>query len=393
MRYSPNELSFISNETAWTDIYGFRTGRLHGHANMQKDKVWFPPPENGVPSIVIANDEDHSRGRRILAHAFSEKALAGQETLLQNYADQLIDRLKETISVSNAPVNMAQWFNWLTFDVISDLLFGEPFGCLQTLATHRYVDLLIGTIRALRFYYVMFHFPVVKYLGSLIVSKAEIKSRKEFATWVADHIKIRCERDTARPDFMTEILKRNETNSKDALSEKEMVSNAILFLGAGTETTATTLSAATYLLCINPRVLSKLQDEIRGRWKNYYDITLEQVNTAPYLFAVLSESLRIFPPIPTGVLRKVGAGGEIVSGYYIPENTSLCVSSHAAHHSARNFTDPDEFVPERWMDDKRYANDKREWVQPFSYGPRNCLGKVSPLRFSFEKPCILLTIT
>lgn len=40
VRLTPNEVSFISGETAWPDIYGFRTGKLKGHANTQKDPFW-----------------------------------------------------------------------------------------------------------------------------------------------------------------------------------------------------------------------------------------------------------------------------------------------------------------------------------------------------------------
>lgn len=41
MRLTPNEVSFSSGETAWPDIYGFRTGRLKGRANTQKDPMWY----------------------------------------------------------------------------------------------------------------------------------------------------------------------------------------------------------------------------------------------------------------------------------------------------------------------------------------------------------------
>lgn len=60
--------------------------------------------------------------------------------------------------------------------------------------------------------------------------------------------------------------------------------------------------------------------------------------------------------------------------------TRLAVVSWAAFRSSKNFKDPELFLPERWMLDepgfeKYHSFDKREVVQPFSYGPRNCLGK------------------
>jgi cytochrome P450 len=156
-----------------------------------------------------------------------------------------------------------------------------------------------------------------------------------------------------------------------------------VFITAGSETTATLLSAVTYALLKNPEVMRKLKDEVRGRWEKYNDITLEEVNKSPYLLAVLQEALRYFPPVPTGFERRVAKGGEFVSGYFVPEGTALCVSSYPTARSERNFKDPEAFVPERWMGDARYANDKREAMQPFSFGPRNCIGRVRFPQISF----------
>lgn len=44
-------------------------------------------------------------------------------------------------------------------------------------------------------------------------------------------------------------------------------------------------------------------------------------------------------------------------------------------HNPKFFKDAEVFVPERWLGDPKYADDKRVAVQPFSVGPRNCIGK------------------
>jgi cytochrome P450 len=50
---------------------------------------------------------------------------------------------------------------------------------------------------------------------------------------------------------------------------------------------------------------------------------------------------------------------------------------YAAYHSPSNFKDPDSFIPERWLPEgqEEYASDHKEVFNPFSIGPRNCLGK------------------
>jgi cytochrome P450 len=58
---------------------------------------------------------------------------------------------------------------------------------------------------------------------------------------------------------------------------------------------------------------------------------------------------------------------------------SVCVASWAAAHSPSNFTNPDAFIPERFLDTadskSRYANDIKKAAQPFSTGPRGCIGR------------------
>ncbi|CAK45415.1 uncharacterized protein An08g03780 [Aspergillus niger] len=370
VRIAPNEVSLICGETAFPDIYGrlFITSQTMGQIRAN----------SAVCRVSDGKDERASKyvqGRRVLAHAFSDKALMGQEPLVQRYVDQLIDRLKEVTSANDEPVDMVKWYNWTTFDVIADLLFGEPFGCLQDLSTHQYVALLFQSLKSLRMIYILAYYPWLRFLGNLIVDKGLIQKRKEYATWVSTQVTKRINTATPRPDFMSHIL-ANNNNRGVKLTRAEIDSNATLMTTAGSETTATLLSGATYLLLTHPRVLRTLQDEIHSEFPTYESITLEAVaKRTPYLNAVISEALRFFPPIPVGFIRRVPKGGETVSGYWIPEGTILSVSHYAAYHSERNFRDPDSWVPERWLGDERYVNDKRAAFQPFSFGPRSCLGR------------------
>lgn len=45
------------------------------------------------------------------------------------------------------------------------------------------------------------------------------------------------------------------------------------------------------------------------------------------------------------------------------------------NYNPENFNMPNSFIPERWLGDARFASDKRDAFQPFSWGPRNCIGK------------------
>lgn len=216
----------------------------------------------------------------------------------------------------------------------------------------------------------MSYWPWVKNAGNLVIDQTLIAKRKEFQEWIHNQVGKRIERETQRPDFMTHILAHNGEKGA-TLSRAEIDSNANLILVAGSETTATLLSGVTYCLLTNSDKLEKLKQEVRGRWEDYSDITLAEVNKAPYLLAVLNEALRYFPPVPAGFERRVGKGGEFVSGYYLPEGTAVSVSQYAAYHSESNFKNAKAYVPERWLDNApEYANDKKSILQPFSFGPR-----------------------
>lgn len=70
--------------------------------------------------------------RRLLNHAFSESALQEQEPLITGYLDLLILKLHEQIQgPADGKVDLARWYNFITFDIIGDLCFGEPFDALK----------------------------------------------------------------------------------------------------------------------------------------------------------------------------------------------------------------------------------------------------------------------
>ena len=72
-------------------------------------------------------------------------------------------------------------------------------------------------------------------------------------------------------------------------------------------------------------------------------------------------------------------GGELIDGRFVPGGTTVGVHQHAAYHLVENFHRPDDFCPERWLKEGRekdspFRNDSLGVVQPFSHGPRTCLG-------------------
>lgn len=106
------------------------------------------------------------------------------------------------------------------------------------------------------------------------------------------------------------------------MSREEIYENASLLIGAGSETTATALSAATYLLAMNPEVLAKLVTEVRESFSSESEIDFVSVQKLDYMLAVLDETMRLHPPSPVANLRQVCDGGDVICDQFVPHGVS-----------------------------------------------------------------------
>jgi cytochrome P450 len=83
----------------------------------------------------------------------------------------------------------------------------------------------------------------------------------------------------------------------------------------------------------------------------------------------------MYPPVPSALPRVVSAGGATVCGEWLPEGTTIGVHHLATYRNEEFFRKPHEFHPERWLGDPEFKDDKLDAMEPFSVGPRNCVGK------------------
>ena len=107
------------------------------------------------------------------------------------------------------------------------------------------------------------------------------------------------------------------------MTREEIKATSGILIIAGSETTATLLSGATFYLLKNPLCLMKAVDEVRQAFLRASDITFESVTTRlPYLNACLEETLRIYPPVPSVLPRRTGPEGDIINGRFVAPNVS-----------------------------------------------------------------------
>ncbi|KAL4944995.1 Averantin hydroxylase [Aspergillus oleicola] len=364
VRIAPDELSYTTPEAA-KPIYT-------SNPEFSKDPMHLPPFHNGVPGILAADHGHHRRYRRLLAYAFSDKGLRAQQAMIEQHIDRLIDRLHE--KCSSGPLDMTVWFNWATFDIIGDLAFGEPFGCLEKVETHPWIQSIQGNVKAIPIINALRRYRLNGVLGLLAPPKL-LEMRRRNAQFTADKVDQRLvNASTARGDLWDSVL-ADKPDGEPPITREEMVSNASAIVLAGSETSATLLSGCIWLLLTNTKYLHQLTERVRSQFTRAAEIDLQRVTQIEGLQAILDESLRLYPPVPMQSNRIVPPQGAQIAGKWVPGGTSITVQQFAACRSARNFHRPDEFLPERWDGKGEFASDRREVSQPFSIGPRNCIGR------------------
>ncbi|KAF4981105.1 hypothetical protein FDECE_17751 [Fusarium decemcellulare] len=367
VRISPNELSYTSPQ-AWKDINRHRPG----HPLPDKEWAFYVDPPNRVPSLFSVKNAQHARLRRPLAHAFSEKALRSQDSLIRSYIDALVNGLKEKAAAREA-VDISAWLNWTTFDIMGELSFGEPFGCLKNQEFHPWVKIIFDMVRATAILGGLRRYPGAQRIADFLIpaGKKELPARHQQMT--DEKVQRRLTLDTDRPDFMTSLLKNKD--KQEALTDEELSSGMFATIVAGSETTATALSGTYWYLCHNRDKLEKLNQEVRTSFESEDQIDMMSTTSLKYTTAVVEEAMRLYPPVPIGMPRVIGKGGLTVLGKYLPAGTIVSVQQYASNHSPKYWRDPEAYVPERWLGDPKYADDDRKIFQPFSLGARNCIGQ------------------
>ena len=80
--------------------------------------------------------------RRLLSTGFSKTAMIEQQPLIMGYIHLLIQQLREKADDGKTAIDIHAWCNYCTFDMISDLAFGEAFGCLRESTMHPWISLI-----------------------------------------------------------------------------------------------------------------------------------------------------------------------------------------------------------------------------------------------------------
>nr|QZP43638.1 cytochrome P450 CYP6A20 [Bemisia tabaci] len=171
--------------------------------------------------------------------------------------------------------------------------------------------------------------------------------------------------------------KREQTASNGNIPEPlftdtVVAANAYVFFAGGYETNINTLIYCLYELALNPSIYEKLRNEVDSvKETNGGVLTFEATKELVYLDAVISETLRKYPPI--GMMQR-----QCTESFRIPDSsvivekgTYVFIPVYGLHHDPAYFPEPEKFIPERFIE--------KQSITPYTYlpfgdGPRICIG-------------------
>ena len=345
-------------------------------------------------SMLSAPTAEHRRLRRLYAPAFTDKAIRVQEPILQRFVSLLLQRLSEQ---EGQAVDINTWFNYTSFDIMGELTFGESFHCLDRSELHAWIALIFENLKAVVLLRAFRSYALPRKLLPFLMTKEQVAKKEGHENYTRDKVLQRIsEGRDARQDFMMHFMEHME---KGELTENEVRVNAGVFIVAGSETTAVTLSTLIYYICKNSEIYAELTREIRETFNTEDDITVSSTIKLEYFNMCLKEALRIHAPAPDLASRT--SPGAFVGGHWLPEGvstshlitppsnyqpdtnqTEITLPTHSTFQNPTHFHHPSTFAPARFAPsstsqyyDPAFAHDSLSVFEPFGAGARDCIGK------------------
>ncbi|KAJ3538809.1 hypothetical protein NM208_g5743 [Fusarium decemcellulare] len=328
---------------------------------------WYNIMHPVISLHMIRDRKEHAVRRKTWDKGFSSKALRDYEPRVARYTDLLISRIEES---SGKVFDASKWFNFYSFDVMGDLAFGKSFNMLKEGVVHYYMKSVhTNMLLVSAFSHLVWMFPLFKETPGL--NGEHIKFQK----WLSAQVVERQKNKPDLPDVFSWILDDYDAIERPTKQDTtNLHGDAHLIVVAGSDTTAASLTCLFFELANNPETCKLLQQEIDAFYAENEGPSHQALSKLKYLQACIDESLRLHPPVPSGLQRMTPPEGLQVGDKFIPGNTILQMPTYTINRDKRAFERPNEFIPERWTAQKELTKDASIFA-PFSVGRFSCVGR------------------
>ncbi|GAD99504.1 benzoate 4-monooxygenase cytochrome P450, putative [Paecilomyces variotii No. 5] len=294
---------------------------------------------------------------------------------VRSKVDSFISQLRARVG---QPVNITEWSMFLTFDVMGVVGFSKDFHQLEDAKEHSVIK---GVHDQMATIGLLSQVPWFLYLlGSIPGLTGTYRSFMEYCARQVNEKKALWEKTESQDpvDIISWLLKAvKDKDSSAPPSDGALQDDGRVVIIAGSDTTGATLANAFYFLTTNQHIYKQLQRDLDTLFSDVGDsFTYEQVRNIPYVEAIIHETLRLKPAVPSGPPRVTPPGGLQVDEVWIPGDVNILVPPYILQRDDRNFVAADKFMPERWLVENKkrmILNDQAFF--PFQIGPYGCVGK------------------
>ncbi len=314
-------------------------------------------PEVLGEGLLTIEGEAHRQQRRLVQPAFHRKRVEG-------YADDMARFTLDMVETwqANEEIDIARAMQALTLRIVAKSLFNiELSSQIDALGTHftNMIEHRRGVLARILNIYLDLPFTLYG---------KRMRARRNIDSLIYKLISERRASGRDEGDVLSMLLTAQD--GENGLTNTQVRDNVMTLMAAGHETTANALTWTLYQLAQNPivcdKLLVELQQVLAGRIP-----TVADMPNLPYTEWVVSESMRLYPPV--WMMGRRAIADFEMGGYSFPAGTFFGMSQWVLHHTPELWDDADTFRPERW--DPTSGKKALQWAYfPFGGGPRICIG-------------------
>lgn len=341
-------------------MYGAEANRwIYAGEGKYLENEWLPAIRKllGQDSLSLISGEEHKQRRKLLAPYFKRTSMGDCIPGMLAVAQKHLRRWATDAELG--PLTVVPRMRSLAFEIAAVYVLGDVG------------DLGVGLdefSREFNTWTAGMFAPVPVAIPGSKFARAMAARQRMFT--ILDDLVMRRDAGSRRgPDVLSVLLEiRDEAG--EVLPRDTIVDELQLLLFAGHDTTVTATANAIYHLALHPEAAARAraeQDDLAsasptGRF------TLDQIRSMTYLEAVITESMRVIPPIG-GSFRVMLEDAEF-GGFRIPKGWRIAIGPRSVHFDPELYPEPERFDPQRWL-----AGERPPFTYiPFGGGPRTCLG-------------------
>ena len=319
--------------------------------------------------LLLSHGDTWKYHRRLMQSAFTSDRLTHYAASIVADTNLMLNNWR-----SGEIIDIHREMSLLTIRVIMQTMFGvEATTTAEEITEALNVIMLQYSYQAETFYLLPTWLPT---LGNWRANKAK-KRLNEIVTDIVEQRK-----QHTLDDVLSTMLNAEDEGEK--LSDKELRDEVITLLIAGHDTTANALTWTLMLLAQNPEIEAKLVTEVESVLQKRLP-TIKDIPQLAYTERVIKESMRLYPP--AWILGRELISDCNIGGHNFTRGTVIYFSQWAIHRDARFFDCPEQFLPDRWLDNLEQSLPRCAYF-PFGAGARVCIGKA----FSMMEATLILAM-